>query len=243
MIKEKLGNRKYKDTRMMAGYYSDHIHEGAMTMMLESVKDKNASIMDIGAGTGAFCRRMLDHGYSDLSAIEKYADFKVEEAKLFQFNLNIDWPIDDHFDVFIALEIIEHMENPWHFLRQIRAMAHEQSICIISTPNPINFIDRLKLFTTGKVEMMTHNDHRSPIFPEVMEMACKETGWKIVRHRCDIDVLAVPSLTLMGKMKKLGAKVIRYAFNGKELRQYNGFHNVWQLQPVQPERSWGDPLD
>lgn len=43
---------------------------------------------------------------------------------------------DDCFDVVICLETMEHMENPYHCLREIKRVLKEEGLFLVSIPNP-----------------------------------------------------------------------------------------------------------
>jgi len=52
---------------------------------------------------------------------------------------------DEFFDVVFALEIIEHLSNPSHFLEEIYRVLKPQGVIIISTPNIASWHSRLHL--------------------------------------------------------------------------------------------------
>jgi cyclopropane fatty-acyl-phospholipid synthase-like methyltransferase len=43
--------------------------------------------------------------------------------------------ISGQFDLIIAVEIIEHLENPYHFARQLKSLLAPNGTIIVSTPN------------------------------------------------------------------------------------------------------------
>lgn len=70
-----------------------------------------------------------------------YADvMKLEEVQL-----------DDKFDVIVCGELIEHIENPGLMLDGIKRFMHDESILVITTPNPWSKA-RIKLIQQGVLE-------------------------------------------------------------------------------------------
>lgn len=43
------------------------------------------------------------------------------------------------FNTIVAAEIIEHVEDPYEFLRTLRALLVDDGILILTTPNPLGF--------------------------------------------------------------------------------------------------------
>ncbi|RMG22257.1 MAG: class I SAM-dependent methyltransferase [Bacteroidetes bacterium] len=234
----KAGSRTYSGgINMMAGYYSAFTHARVYEELEKRCAYRDLDILDVGAGHGAFTQRLLDGGYTHLYAIEGYCEFQVPEATLFKMNLNEDWDLlhDQQFDVVVAIEIIEHIENPFHFLRQIRAHVKDNGYVFISTPNPLNFMDRLRILRTGHLSMMEHPDHRVPVFPDNMNKYCQECGFEIEAQTYDIDMLATHSATLKGKLFKPVMRMIRSLVvkNGESLV---GNSNIWVLRPGESQR-------
>jgi 2-polyprenyl-3-methyl-5-hydroxy-6-metoxy-1,4-benzoquinol methylase len=116
---------------------SADIHEEALDLLCTHLR-AGCGILDIGAGAGAFSRRLLDHGFTGVQAIELRARaFQVPDVPVHP--LNLDGPWASHFAQpfagAVALEIIEHLENPWHFARQCAAAVKPGGVVIVSTPN------------------------------------------------------------------------------------------------------------
>src|SRR5205085_111045 len=116
---------------------SADIHEQALALLCDHVRDRHG-ILDIGAGAGALTRRLLDHGFTGLEAIELRAQaFQVADVPVHPINLDSAWAgqFPQPFNGVAALEIIEHLENPWHFARQCAAVVRPGGVVVISTPN------------------------------------------------------------------------------------------------------------
>ena len=61
-------------------------------------------------------------------------------------NLNDTLPYSDAtFDAVVSLEVIEHLENPRHFVREIERILKVNGRCLITTPNQTSLASKLCL--------------------------------------------------------------------------------------------------
>ncbi len=157
----------YKGLPVYAALY---IHEKALSLLQEKVHNKNASILVLGAGSGAFDERLYDAGYGNISVCEYNNDvYKgrfVNESK----DLNKDFGYEEKkFDCIIALELVEHLENHFHFLRECEKMLLQGGVLIVSTPHVESSLSRIKFFLRGDLNYfskkeMLHTGHINPVF-------------------------------------------------------------------------------
>ncbi len=100
-----------------------------------------------------------------------------------QADLNTDFHLGV-FDAVVATEVIEHLENPLHFLRHALSCVASGGILCISSPNVANAYSVLKILLTGIPSMFERSPkpfgHITPISPFLMEMFLgiigRETG-------------------------------------------------------------------
>ena len=68
-----------------------------------------------------------------------------------QADLNSDWPIPTHYvDFGFALEVIEHVENPRHFFRQMKRITKPGGHIFITTPNNHSLSSKLTFLLRGQ---------------------------------------------------------------------------------------------
>jgi SAM-dependent methyltransferase len=94
------------------------------------------------------------------------------------------------FDVVAALEIIEHLENQYQFLREIARVLRPGGHAILSTPNEHNLQNRWNYFLTGfygdSRHVIDEHDpdlplrHINMIPPSQLELAWRRAGLELV---------------------------------------------------------------
>jgi hypothetical protein len=100
-------------------------------------------------------------------------------------DLNKRWPYTNkRFKGVTAVDVIEHVESTWHFVREATRVS--QDFVIITTPNVECRISRelfyrgQPLFAFSKVERDTHR-HINPVFGWQLRQAAEANGWKVSR--------------------------------------------------------------
>lgn len=180
----------YKGLPVYAALY---IHEKALSLLKEKVHNKNASILVLGAGSGAFDERLYDAGYTNISVCEYNDDvYKgrfVNESK----DLNKDFSYGKSFDCIIALELVEHLENHFHFLRECEKTLSEGGVLIVSTPHVESSLSRVKFFLRGDLNYfskkeMLHTGHINPVFSMPFVYYAESIGLTLLSKTKNISV-------------------------------------------------------
>jgi 2-polyprenyl-3-methyl-5-hydroxy-6-metoxy-1,4-benzoquinol methylase len=94
-------------------------------------------LVDVGCGGGALWRSLSARfdRYCGLDAV-RYDGFPADE-EFHQVDLDSPvWPIaNGDADVVAAVETIEHLENPWAFVRSLVRLARPGGWVVVTTPN------------------------------------------------------------------------------------------------------------
>jgi SAM-dependent methyltransferase len=126
--------------------------------LVQPFLDRGARLADIGAGEGFFSKKMGDYleraGASpavSLSACDLFPEF-FRYAGIVCDPVSPDGrlPYDDaSFDVACSLEVIEHLEDQFLFVRELFRILKPGGVAIISTPNVLNINSRLRTLHSG----------------------------------------------------------------------------------------------
>jgi len=130
---------------------------------------------DLGTGPGAMADRLQSLGCDVIGADMSREGF---EAKLPHAVVNFDQPDfasqlgTKNFGLVTAIEVIEHVESPIGFLRNIGNLLVPSGIAVLTTPNVESLPARLKFLLRGKVRTMDEigePTHISPIFMDLLK--------------------------------------------------------------------------
>ena len=174
----------YKNLNIQA---TSGVHNFTMDRILELNNGEKKHILDLACGTGAFTQRSLDNGFKTTS-VDIYSDKLPIDTEYFMLDLNNNFSehlAHNKYDFIVALEIIEHLENPFHFLRQIKEIATPQTVIFISFPN-IHLWQATRTFITEgtfvnwNVDQYWNTKHQTILTDWLFEQHLKKTGLKLV---------------------------------------------------------------
>ncbi|HMF56823.1 MAG TPA: class I SAM-dependent methyltransferase [Pyrinomonadaceae bacterium] len=105
------------------------------------------TLVDVGCGEGSLLQ-FIRHLFSDYTGVDavRYEGFPGG-AKFEQTNLDDNHvPLADGLaDVVAAIEIIEHLENPRAFMRELVRLAKPGGWVVVTTPNQLSLLSLLTL--------------------------------------------------------------------------------------------------
>lgn len=102
-------------------------------------KPDASSVLDFGTGRGRFIATLRqvypEARICGADIMERPKDLP-DDVDWLRGDLNVGLPVGDaQFDLISAVEVIEHLENPRHVMRELFRMLRPGGIAILSTPN------------------------------------------------------------------------------------------------------------
>ncbi len=146
-MKEKIYLSTYKNIPIK----SDKRVHAELLEHLKQFKDMKLECLDIACGKGAFTQQVIDLSKNfiidcnDLDQDNKSNGYR----SFFNIDLNTKFDFKKTYDFIFAVEIIEHLENPFQFIKQMKIHLKPGGIIFLSTPNVNSFFDRIHYFFTG----------------------------------------------------------------------------------------------
>lgn len=149
---------------------------------------KDLHVLDFGCGQGAFSQRLVDSGM-----IVDVCDLDISQVKAnvnqkFQLDLNtadVKNSITGEYDVIIAMEIIEHLQNPWKYISDCKSLLKDGGLIVLSTPNISNSLSRLRHWMKGALLAYENSDlahgHITPLSFIQLENMFRQYNLKILK--------------------------------------------------------------
>ena len=204
--------------------------QGLHDRVIELVKEhfpKKARIADLAAGQGAFSVRLRDLGH-EITAIDGFSEaWKVPDIELKIQNLDGEFAAeivadDNKYDAVIAIEIIEHLENPFRFARECAKLLKPGGLLFLTSPNVESVYSRIIFFYTGRLNSFGAYEtvrpaHITPIFKWKLDMLLDEAGFTAIHEEFDEEIFVTGTnlkVRLSAKIAKLIAPFVKGSKGG-----------------------------
>jgi 2-polyprenyl-3-methyl-5-hydroxy-6-metoxy-1,4-benzoquinol methylase len=141
-------------------------------------------LLEYGAGQGNLVQLLRDQGLGNqitgADILPRPALLPPEIAWI-EADLNLPLPLpESSFDAIVALEVIEHLENPRATMRDFFRLLRSGGYVLITTPNQTSLRSLLSLLWAGHfVDFLdsSYPAHITALLPKDFERICLETGF------------------------------------------------------------------
>jgi SAM-dependent methyltransferase len=164
--------------------------------LLDALDWTRARVADVGAGNGYFSQalgeRLLARGIDPAAHIAacdvvpsayRYAPV---ECRAIGDDGRLPFA-DETFDAVVSIEVIEHVENQFAFVRELARIARRGAIVIVTTPNVLNANSRTRTLLQGfpllfdplpveGTDVRHVSGHIHPISPYYLAIAARRAG-------------------------------------------------------------------
>jgi 2-polyprenyl-3-methyl-5-hydroxy-6-metoxy-1,4-benzoquinol methylase len=205
-------------------------------------------VLDLGAGEGYFSR-MAGEYLRDTAGIDPAITLSACDAVPEQFRyrgIRCD-PVgnsgrlpyaDEAFDLVCSLEVIEHVEDQFAFLREAHRVLRSGGTFIASTPNVLNMNSRWRFLHSGFAQLfdplpldsrdVVHTSgHIHPISYYYLAYALRAAGFqRVAVHFDHFKRSAVSQLVLFGPLIVLGHAAFRLRMRRKHPQEMRQNHST-----------------
>lgn len=186
----------YKGIRIKADW---GLHEQIADICVKYLV-KDTKILDFGCGEGALSQRLYDIGQTrkksqrgwEVTSVDVNAkDFKAN-TKFIQLDFNNKEMVskfiaenEEKYDLVLGIEVIEHIENRWEYIRNLKKLSKHRGWIIVSTPNITSWYSRVQFFFNGRFHQFGNDDrhygHINPIAADELAYIVEKCNMKIVK--------------------------------------------------------------
>ena len=133
-------------------------HERTLFRILDLLEQlPRGKALDIPAGEGGLAHCLKEMGFEVVGAEIDPGFFKARGIECLKIDMNAAMPLENEsFDYIVCLEGIEHLQNPFQFIRECYRILRLGGRLILSTPNILNLASRLKYFFSGFYSCMNN---------------------------------------------------------------------------------------
>jgi SAM-dependent methyltransferase len=126
------------------------------------------AVLDYGCGGGAFVNFLREQGYARVQGFDEYSEQFSDRAVL-----------SAQYDVIVTQDVLEHVAEPWAFLRELSQLLAPAGVVLIGTPNAA----ALDLQHPESCVHALHQPYHRHIMSKQKLLALgDELGWQLLRY-------------------------------------------------------------
>jgi 2-polyprenyl-3-methyl-5-hydroxy-6-metoxy-1,4-benzoquinol methylase len=147
------------------------LHSHVAQRLAGVLEHKDAKVLDLGCGTGAFLARLASLGYTRLHGVDIVLPQDMSSGASFSAcDLDSErLPFDDaSLDLIVSVEVFEHVENMGLLLGEVARTLSRDGVLIMTTPNVHSIEARLRFLLLGKLKQFDHIGDPTHVYPVFM---------------------------------------------------------------------------
>jgi 2-polyprenyl-3-methyl-5-hydroxy-6-metoxy-1,4-benzoquinol methylase len=164
-------------------------HERIYRVVGAALDSRNASgtLADVGCGSGALWHVVRGRFNACVGLDAVRYDGLPRDVDFRTADLDDGLPLDDaSVDAAAAVEVIEHLENPRAFVRELARIVRPGGWVVLSTPNQVSALSLLTLVVKGSFSAFQDGDypaHRTALLEIDLRRIFAEAGLRDVETR------------------------------------------------------------
>jgi 2-polyprenyl-3-methyl-5-hydroxy-6-metoxy-1,4-benzoquinol methylase len=107
--------------------------DAAIDSIIRLKLNKNASVLDVGCGSGGLLLNLKRMGFNNLTGVDPFLSGDIETNGIRRFKKQV-FELDDKFDVVMLHHAFEHMADPQLVLDQLNRILSPGGVVILRTP-------------------------------------------------------------------------------------------------------------
>lgn len=213
----------------------ENLHEAVYCEFQKMNLPKESSICILASGPGAFDQRLLDEGYTNIVSCD-IADINIASHDNFHIrDLNKDFDDLGSFDVVIAMEIIEHIQNTTHFISNVKRLLKKDGLFLLTTPHLEQLSSRFYAFFRNVLPMynpgiLRSSGHINPIFHHILEWHLENNKLQIQQRSFNREGFSKDDWRSFSLVSKLFHILIGTV--GKLLPGNDGHISIYAIKPI-----------
>jgi SAM-dependent methyltransferase len=167
--------------RMSLGISADPIYRAVTDAVTERYSGRG-TLIDVGCGTGNLWGYLGDRFDRYIGVDMVRYDGLPDMVEFLEFNLETGRaPLPDSAgDVVVAVETIEHLENPRAFVRELTRLTRPGGWVVVTTPNQLSVLSKLTLVLKNQFNAFQDNSypaHMTALLEVDLRRIGSECGW------------------------------------------------------------------
>jgi SAM-dependent methyltransferase len=164
--------------------------------VLLKIEVRNASVLDVGCGTGLFLKPLIVAGCTQLYGVDGPQDFTDRAIRRGYKCVTVVADLNSSplpgengsFDLVVCKDVFEHLVNPTHALSEISRVLKKDGLLLLHVPNHFPLIGRIKFLFTNNIDTFSFFKKESRwTFPHI----------RFYEHRDSLQVLAAHNFSLV----------------------------------------------